>query len=69
MYQDSDFAVFDDVTLPGRLAKIRAIIDPKFTATVAALQPQLAGVGVPVYPHWRYIGGARRIRRRIPGWP
>ena len=51
MYQDSDFAVFDDVTLPGRLAKIRAIIDPKFTATVAALQPQLAGVGVPVYPH------------------
>ncbi|MDT6980990.1 DUF1054 family protein [Levilactobacillus zymae] len=51
MYQDSDFAVFDDGTLPGRLAKIRAIIDPKFTATVAALQPQLAQVGVPVYPH------------------
>ncbi|MFC0377981.1 DUF1054 family protein [Levilactobacillus acidifarinae] len=51
VYQDSDFAVFDDVTLPGRLAKIRAIIDPKFTATVTALQPQLAAVGVPVYPH------------------
>lgn len=51
VYQDCDFTIFADPTLSGRLAKIRTNLDPKFLATVAALQPQLADVGVPVYPH------------------
>lgn len=51
MYQDSDFQIWDDQTLPGRLGKIRAILDPKFLATVADLQAVLAELDRPIYPH------------------
>lgn len=30
MFNQEDFAVFDDLTLAGRLAKVRSVIDPKF---------------------------------------
>ncbi|KRO03559.1 hypothetical protein IV54_GL000008 [Levilactobacillus paucivorans] len=51
MYEDQDFRVFEDQTLPGRLGKIREQIDPKFMITVAALQPVFATLAVPIYDH------------------
>lgn len=63
MYQDQDFHVFDDPTLPGRLAKIRAYIDPKFTATVADLAPIFARLSMPIYDH---ISQHRRRSKNPP---
>ncbi|KRN01740.1 hypothetical protein FD13_GL000569 [Levilactobacillus senmaizukei DSM 21775 = NBRC 103853] len=51
MYQDQDFRVFDDLTLPGRLGKIQAQIDPKFLETAADLQPVFAELAMPIYEH------------------
>lgn len=51
MYLDQDFHVFDDPTLPGRLGKIQAQIDPKFLETVADLQETFAQLAVPIYDH------------------
>lgn len=51
MYQDQDFHVWDDKTLPGRLGKIREQIDPKFLATVTDLEPVFAGLAMPIYHH------------------
>lgn len=51
MYLDQDFHVFDDPTLPGRLGKIQAQIDPKFLETVADLQETFAQLAVPIYEH------------------
>jgi len=51
MYQDQDFRVWDDQTLPGRLGKIRAQIDPKFQQTVTELVPVFAELAVPIYDH------------------
>jgi len=51
VYLASDFDIFADQTLPGRLGKIRAILDPKFLTTVTDVQPQFASLEVPVYAH------------------
>lgn len=51
MYLNSDFDIFNDTTLAGRLEKIKTQIDPKFMATVTAVQPQLATIVGPVYAH------------------
>lgn len=51
MYQDQDFRVFDDPTLPGRLGKIQSEIDPKFLKTAADLQPVFAELAMPIYEH------------------
>ncbi|MCT4488587.1 DUF1054 domain-containing protein [Levilactobacillus parabrevis] len=63
MYQDQDFHVFDDQTLPGRLGKIQAYIDPKFTATVADLAPVFAKLSMPIYDH---ISQHRRRTKNPP---
>ncbi|MCW3777874.1 DUF1054 domain-containing protein [Levilactobacillus namurensis] len=51
MYQDRDFEIFADPTLPGRLGKIRQQLDPKFEQTVVDLQATLATFPVPLYAH------------------
>ncbi|MFC6274823.1 DUF1054 family protein [Levilactobacillus tangyuanensis] len=51
MYQDQDFRVFNDPTLPGRLGKIQSEIDPKFLKTAADLQPVFAELAMPIYEH------------------
>lgn len=63
MYQDQDFHVFDDQTLPGRLGKIQMYIDPKFTATVADLAPVFAKLSMPIYAH---ISQHRRRTKNPP---
>lgn len=63
MYQDQDFRVFDDPTLPGRLAKIQRYIDPKFTATVTDLAPVFARLSMPIYDH---ISQHRRRTKNPP---
>lgn len=63
MYQDQDFHVFDDQTLPGRLGKIQMYIDPKFTATVADLAPVFAKLSMPIYDH---ISQHRRRTKNPP---
>lgn len=51
VYSDVDFDIFDDETLPGRLDKIRKLLDPKFNQTVVELQAVLADFPQPLYPH------------------
>ncbi|NLR08714.1 MULTISPECIES: DUF1054 family protein [Lactobacillaceae] len=63
MYQDQDFHVFDDPTLPGRLGKIRQYIDPKFEATVTDLAPTFARLSMPIYDH---ISQHRRRSKNPP---
>ncbi|KRL95533.1 DUF1054 family protein [Levilactobacillus hammesii] len=63
MYQDQDFHVFDDQTLPGRLGKIQQYIDPKFTATVTDLAPVFAKLSMPIYAH---ISQHRRRTKNPP---
>jgi len=63
MYQDQDFHVWDDQTLPGRLGKIRAQIDPKFAQTVTELAPVFAELAVPIYDH---ISQHRRRSKNPP---
>lgn len=63
MYQDQDFHVFDDQTLPGRLGLIQQYIDPKFTATVTDLAPVFAKLSMPIYAH---ISQHRRRTKNPP---
>jgi len=63
MYQDQDFHVFDDQTLPGRLGKIQQYIDAKFTATVTDLAPVFAKLSMPIYAH---ISQHRRRTKNPP---
>ncbi|MCK8617836.1 DUF1054 domain-containing protein [Fructobacillus sp. M158] len=51
MFQKSDFEVFDDPTLDGRMAKIRSIIDPKFEAFADKALPILLADGRPWVAH------------------
>ena len=50
MFNDSDFQVFDDLTLAGRMAGIRAEIDPKFEV-LAPLVIETLGFQTPIYAH------------------
>lgn len=50
MFNDSDFQVFDDQTLAGRMAGIRTEIDPKFEA-LAPLVIETLGYEAPIYAH------------------
>ncbi|MCH4124313.1 MAG: DUF1054 domain-containing protein [Levilactobacillus sp.] len=63
MYGEQDFRVWDDTTLPGRLGKIKAQIDPKFQATVTDLKPVFAKLAVPIYDH---ISQHRRRSKNPP---
>lgn len=47
MFTDQDFTVFDDPTLPGRLALIRRVLDPKFEQAGAQLADLLEEAGLP----------------------
>nr|MCH9869393.1 DUF1054 domain-containing protein [Serratia marcescens] len=51
MFQKSDFTVFDDPTLEGRMDKIRQIIDPKFEEFAKAALPILNADGRPWVAH------------------
>ncbi|GEO65996.1 DUF1054 family protein [Levilactobacillus spicheri] len=81
MYVNQDFDIFADPTLAGRLGQIRQILDPKFEETVAALQPTLAELGQPLYPHvalhrrrtknpppdtWVALSTSKRGYKRLP---
>lgn len=52
LFERSDFAVFQDATLTGRLAKIKAVLDPKFEQAAPILAQALTSAGAePQYPH------------------
>jgi uncharacterized protein YktB (UPF0637 family) len=51
MFKDTDFNVFDDPTLDGRMDKIRTIIDPTFEEFAAAALPMLLADGQEWYAH------------------
>lgn len=51
MFQDSDFDVFNDETLAGRMAKIKTIIDPKFVEFADIALPILQEDGQEWYAH------------------
>lgn len=51
MFKDTDFNVFDDPTLDGRMDKIRSIIDPTFEEFAAAALPILLADGQEWYAH------------------
>lgn len=57
LFNDSDFQVFDDPTLGGRMTGIRGEIDPKFDA-LAPLVIDTLGFQTPIYAHV-----AKHIRR------
>lgn len=59
MFELSDFDVFNDPTLQGRLDKIRHVLDPKFERTGAVLAQQLGEAGLP--PQTVHI--AKHLRR------
>ncbi|MCH5462075.1 DUF1054 family protein [Lactobacillus sp. LC28-10] len=50
MFNDSDFQVFEDPTLGGRMAGIRGEIDPKFEA-LAPLVIETLGFQTPIFAH------------------
>lgn len=50
LFNDSDFQVFEDQTLAGRMAGIRSEIDPKFEA-LAPLAVATLGSKAPIYGH------------------
>ncbi|MDD9138629.1 DUF1054 family protein [Fructobacillus sp. CRL 2054] len=51
MFQKSDFDIFNDQTLDGRMDKVRKVIDPKFEAFAAAAMPILMADGRPWVAH------------------
>ncbi|VDG19172.1 DUF1054 family protein [Lactiplantibacillus mudanjiangensis] len=51
MFTKSDFEIFDDPTLAGRMHLIKTIIDPKFEAIAPTVIEQLAVTGQPFYAH------------------
>ncbi|MFC4760862.1 DUF1054 family protein [Fructobacillus durionis] len=51
MFQKSDFDIFNDQTLNGRMDKVRTVIDPKFEAFAAAAMPILMADGRPWVAH------------------
>ncbi|CAK1224773.1 DUF1054 family protein [Fructobacillus evanidus] len=51
MFNQQDFLVFDDLTLAGRMDKIRSIIDPKFEAFADLALPILKEDGQDWYAH------------------
>lgn len=51
MYDESDFIIFEDLTLQGRLGKIREFIDPKFEKTGEQLHDYFSKQGLQVYQH------------------
>ncbi|USS84466.1 DUF1054 domain-containing protein [Fructilactobacillus myrtifloralis] len=51
MFTDSDFEVFAEPTLPGRMAQIRSELDPKFEQVAPALLAILAETGETWYAH------------------
>lgn len=51
MFQDSDFEVFEDKTLEGRMNKIKSIIDPKFEKFAEIAIPILHTNGQDWYAH------------------
>ncbi|MFD0897894.1 DUF1054 family protein [Loigolactobacillus binensis] len=54
----TDFKVFDELTVAGRMALIREQLDPKFTQLGAQLVSQLAAEKIPAY-----INVAKHLRR------
>ncbi|WP_429971657.1 DUF1054 family protein [Fructilactobacillus sp. Tb1] len=51
MFTDSDFLVFNDPTLAGRMDKIRATLDPKFETIAKPILEILASDGQDWYAH------------------
>jgi len=51
LYDKSDFEIFNDQTLQGRLGKIRQFIDPKFEMTGNQLQGLFNSQGLTVFQH------------------
>lgn len=51
MFQNSDFDIFEDQTLQGRMEKIRTIIDPKFEQFAKIALPILSSDGQEWYAH------------------
>lgn len=51
MFTQSDFDIFKDQTLTGRMAKIRAELDPKFVELNYSLQLVFSQHDLIVYPH------------------
>lgn len=51
MFKKEDFAIFDEQTLDGRMAKIRSVIDPKFEAFAEQALPILKADGRPWVGH------------------
>jgi len=51
MFKDSDFKVFEDPTLEGRMDKIRSVIDPTFEEFAEAALPILKEDGQVWYAH------------------
>lgn len=54
MFTKSDFEIFDEPTLPGRMNLIKTVIDPKFeaiTPTVLATLATASGDNAIFYPH------------------
>ena len=49
MYDESDFIIFEDLTLQGRLGKIREFIGPKFEKTGEQLHDYLSKQGLHMY--------------------
>lgn len=51
VFTKSDFDLFDDPTLAGRMAQIKTVIDPKFETVTPQLLPILEASGLTFYPH------------------
>ncbi|WP_137606778.1 DUF1054 family protein [Lactiplantibacillus daoliensis] len=51
MFTKSDFNLFNDPTLAGRMAQIKTVIDPKFEAITPELLATLQADGQTFYPH------------------
>lgn len=51
VFTKSDFDLFNDPTLAGRMGQIKTVIDPKFEAITPQLLPVLEASGQTFYPH------------------
>ncbi|KIS04217.1 DUF1054 family protein [Paucilactobacillus wasatchensis] len=60
MFSQADFDVFLEPTLTGRMAQVRAVIDPQFEQLAANLQPFFSQQKIEIYPHI-----AKHLRRTV----
>jgi len=59
VFSVTDFAIFNDQTLAGRLGKIQTILDPKFETLSALLLPKIQQTTMPT----QYFHVAKHLRR------